>query len=350
MKRMFGRSAPSATLAAGNTCRTSRINEASTPSDAVNTKLKLGLWIGMGRPEIASEEEVAAIAARGSDGPAQNNAAQRPNQRAPASEWLAQLAPWHVQLLWLALGMTTAAYLKYRDWGMFEVIPWMIGLVVALAGWYAWSITWSVLWVGNIWSRAIYLLLGLAGVLAVGIAATEWPSSPDQLALVMARVAVGWVVPMILLRRRGWRVQQLLPEPMLRTRATHSFWQFSIGDLLVLTAGSSSYLGLMMANASLSWQEVVLEMLLLVCTTGILLVGLSWRRFWLAALASLAGTTALNLAVLAALNPDAFKQPRELLLASLILGPAFVLLLAAIAIVRRYGYRLIRFAPGAPQA
>ena len=50
---------------------------------------------------------------------------------------------------------------------------------------------------------------------------------------------------------------------------------------------------------------------------------------------------AWRLIVVPLLSPDAFEQPRELLLAPLLLmGPAFVLLLAAIAIIRRCGYRL----------
>jgi uncharacterized membrane protein YuzA (DUF378 family) len=301
-------------------------------------------------PEIEREDEPAAELPAVGDTPAQNNVVPRPNQRAPAAEWLVQLAPWLVQLLWFALGTSTAAYLKSRDWGYLEVIPWLIALFIALAGWYAWSITWSILGVGSIWSRAIYLLLGLAGVLAVGITATEWPSSPDLLALIMTQAAVGWAVPMILLRRRGWRIRAVVPPEDTADLRARNYWQFSIGDLLVLMAGSSIYIGLMMAHPPISLAEALLEILLLVCTTGILLVGLSWRRFWLASLASLLGTAALNLTVVAVLNPDAFKRPTELLLAAIILGPAFVLLHAAIAIVRRRGYRLARCAPGAQQA
>jgi hypothetical protein len=259
-----------------------------------------------------------------------------------SSDWLAAAAPWHAHLLWLVPAVATVTYLNNRDWGMFEAIPWIIALAVAMTGWYAWSIAWSVLSAGRIGGRLAYLAIGMGGMLGTLMATTGWPNEPDQFALVVGHLGVGWAVPMILVRRRGWQLARLpRPEPT-GLAATTPFWQFSIGDLLVLTAGLAIYLGLLLANRSHPWQEVLLEVLLLVSGTGIVLVGLSWRRFWLAAVASTLGTATLFLITVAAVNPDALAQPAELQLAVVVFGPAVVLLLAAIGIVRSCGYRLQR--------
>ncbi len=282
-------------------------------------------------PEIASDNETT-IAAAG-----ENRAAGQAGR-----SWLAAAAPWHAHLLFLVPGMATVAYINRRDWGMFEAIAWIIALIVAMAGWYAWSIAWSILSVGSIWVRLVHFAIGLAGMLAAVLAVTGWPDSPDQLALGVGHLGVGWALPMVLVRRRGWQLHRLARPTAEGSIPKVPFWQFSIGDLLVLTGGLSIFLGLLLANRSHPWQEVVLEVLLLVSGAVILLVGLSWRSFWLAAIVSVLFTAAIYLVTVGVLNPDALKQPKELLLATVAFGPAVGLLLAAIGLVRSCGYRLRR--------
>lgn len=283
-------------------------------------------------PDASNDESVAHIPAAGEAATLEPTVSHR----------LAGAAPWLAHVLWFVAVLATLEYVERRDWGMLEAIPWVIGLFVALAGWYAWSITWSILSSGPIGWRLAYLALGLAGSLACASSLIGWPSEPEQATLLVARLAIGWGVPMILVRRRGWQLARSPRPERAGFSATTPFWQFSIGDLLVLTAGLAIYLGLLLANRSHPWQEVLLEVLLLVSGTGIILVGLSWRRFWVAAVASTLGTATLFLITVAAVNPDALEQPKELLLATIIFGPAVGLLLTAIGLVRSCGYRLQR--------
>lgn len=281
--------------------------------------------------ENASENETA-IASAG-----ENHATGE-----PARSWLAATAPWHAHLLFLVPGVATVAYINHRDWGMFEAIPWIIALAVAMAGWYAWSIAWSILSVGSIRVRLVHFTIGLVGLLATVLAVTGWPDSPDQLALGIGHLGIGWALPLVLVRRRGWQLKRLARPAAEGSPAQTPFWQFSIGDLLVLTTGLAIFLGLLLANRSHPWQEVVLEALLLVAGAVILLVGLSWRSFWLAAIVSVLFTIAIFLVTVGVLNPDALTRPIDWLLAAMIFGPAVGLLLAAIGLVRSCGYRLRR--------
>jgi hypothetical protein len=258
----------------------------------------------------------------------------------PAGSWLAAGAPWHAHLLFLVPGVATAAYINQRGWGIFETLPWIVALIVAMAGWFAWSIAWSILSVGSIGVRLIYWTIGLVGLLATVLAVTGWPDSPDQLALGVGHLGIGWALPMVLVRRRGWHLARV-PRPAAEgSFAKPPSWQFSIGDVLVLMAGLSIFLGLLLASESYSWQEVVLEALVLLSGTVILLVGLSWRSIWWAAIVSVLFAAAIYLVSVGVLNPESLTQPKPLLLAAMVFGPTVGLLLAAIGLVRSCGYRL----------
>jgi hypothetical protein len=190
--------------------------------------------------------------------------------------------------------------------------------------------------------RLVYVVVGLVGLVAIVVWAIEPADTSSQFLLFVARINVGLVVPMVLVRRRGWRLYVLDPDASSARRVQH-VWQFSIGDLLVLTAGSAIFFGLMMARESHPVGEILAECLMIVCPTGILLVGLSWRRFWQAAMAALVGTAALVVGAVCLMNPETIERPRELIIMLIVLGPAVVALLVAIGTIRWFGYRLQPF-------
>jgi hypothetical protein len=185
-------------------------------------------------PGIVREGEQAVDVPSASNAPAQNTAAQLPTQATAAgnpviNRWRAAAAPWVVQAMWLAAGLTTVVYLKIRDWGMFEIIPWLIGLIAAAAGCFAWLVAWGILAAGSVVWRLVYVVVGLVGLVAIVVWAIEPADTSSQFLLFVARINVGLVVPMVLVRRRGRRLFVIVHDATSARRVQH-VWLISIGD------------------------------------------------------------------------------------------------------------------------
>jgi hypothetical protein len=308
---------------------------------------------GMDR-ELEIGGEICESVAEAGRVPAQNTALDAAKQRAPdrSSGWrqrTAHLAPWIIQLLWLAAGVATVAYLKSRSWGMFEAIPLMLGAAFGMTAWLQWTIAWALLAKRPIIHRLAYLLAGIMGILVIADWIFEWRRDDKQIPLTMGIISIGFAVPLALVYWRGWRIVALNRDACQQLRTVNRLGQFSISELLLLTTGAAIFLGLTLAQRNLygqnQWGEIVAEWVIVACGTMLVVVGLAARRFAIAALACSAISMGIIVGAIAWFNRDALSRTTEWLLVGIICAPAVVGLLATIGLVRWWGYRLLKVAP-----
>jgi hypothetical protein len=281
----------------------------------------------------------------------QNNAGTTAGQRAQPttvrqmpvkmSRW-AMAAPWTVLAAWYVVGLAILAYLKSRDnWG-FEIIPWILALLMASFAWLAWLVAWGILSQGSRVARTAYVLTGVVGLLAIVAWSLDWPDGFAEASIVWLRIAIGVGVLLILVRRHGWRLVATSCENYHeRSTGVGPRWQFSISDVMLLITGQAIYLSLLLAKLEFSLlHQAVVECSVVVCATFALLVGLSWNNGIAAAVTAIAFTTIIWAIAAIATTPEELRRPAIYWLALIINGPALAGLLISIAIVRSAGYRL----------
>jgi hypothetical protein len=181
--------------------------------------------------------------------------------------------------------------------------------------------------------RLGYFALGLACVAGLMECILRFENQP-ALVLMGAGFIVGWSLPLVWLRRRGW---QIAIAPAASGR--HSLWQFTIGDILIATTQASALLGLLLAAAPrFSAGELVLLGLLIVGSPPVAIIPLHWRRFWLAALFCLVLCAVLTVVPVWWLAENYSWTEVGVLLG--VVGAAAVSLLCAGGSLRWMGYRL----------
>jgi hypothetical protein len=299
--------------------------------------------------ELETGGEIRESVADAGRVPAQNTALDAAKQRAPArpTGWrqrTAHLAPWILQLLWLAAGVATVTYFKSRSWGMFEAIPLMLGAAFALTAWLQWTIAWALLANRSVIHRLVYLLAGIMSILVVADWIFEWWRDDKQIPLTLGIISIGFAVPLALVYWRGWRIVAHSGGASEQSWTANRLGQFSISELLLLTTGAAIFLGLTLAQRDLygqnQWGEIVAEWVIVACGTMLVVIGLAARRFALAALACSLISMAIIVGAIAWFNGDALSRPLEWLLVGIICSPAIAGLLATIGLVRWWGYRL----------
>jgi hypothetical protein len=273
--------------------------------------------------------------------PAQNNVADIAEQPTPGGGChrrgrTASFAPWMIQGLWLTALTAATAYIRLRSWGMFEVIPYMIAAAFLMSGWLAWSIAWALLARQSLVQRLGQLAAGVTAILVVADWIFEWWQEGEwQLLAALARVAVGFGMLLALMRWRGWRIEWRPGDRPV---------QFSIGELLLLTAGAAVFMGLMLVRRNFGWQsqsgEIATECVIVACGTVFLIIGLAAKRFAVAALICPLVALAIIAAGIAAVDPEPLARPSEWLLIVVICCPAMAAMLGAIGLARWWGYRL----------
>jgi hypothetical protein len=219
---------------------------------------------------------------------------------------------------------------------MFEAIAYMIAAAFAMSAWLAWSIAWTLLARQSLAQRLLLLGSSAAAILVVADWIFEWWQEGEwQLLLALARVAVGFALPLALMRWRGWEIQWRPGDRPV---------QFSIGDLLLLTAGAAAFMGILLARRNFGLQsqsgEIAAECVIVVCGMVFLILGMTARRFVVAALVCLLVALAVIVAAIATVDPAPLARPSEWLLIVLICCPAMAAMLGAIGLARWWGYRL----------
>jgi hypothetical protein len=251
-------------------------------------------------------------------------------------------APWTVLASWYVVGLAILAYLKSRDdWG-FEIIPWIMALLMGSFAWLAWLVAWGILSQDSLVARAAYALTGVFGLLAIVAWSLDWPDGFAVATIVWLRIAISVGVLFVLVRRHGWRLVTAADEDRERpSTRVYERWQFSISDMQLLVTGQSVFLGLLLVEHEFSLlMQAVVECSFVVCATFTLLVGLSWRNGIAAAAIAIAFTTMIWAIAAMATTPEELRRPPIYWLALLINGPALAGLLFSISIVRLAGYRL----------
>src|SRR5262245_22611358 len=241
--------------------------------------------------ESMSESEAGAMRdAAITDPPTQNTPAKTAEQRRADDGSLrnqtVSFAPWFIQWLWLAAGVAAVGYFNNRNWVMFEAIPFVIAVAFALTAWLQWCIAWAILARRSVAHRLGYVATGILAILVVFDWILDWRhNNTNQLVVAMARLAVGFTVPLVLVYWRGWRIElSSTNTPELSSSCRR---QFSIGELLLLTAGIAVLLWLTVAqrdvlSGHVPWGELLTEMVLVACGTMFVVVGLAARRFAIA--------------------------------------------------------------------
>lgn len=263
-------------------------------------------------------------------------------------ERTASFAPWIIQLLWLAAGFATVAYLKSHEWGTFGAIPLMVATAFGLTAWLGWTIAWAMLARQSVIHRVLYLLAGALAILAIAEGIFEWwqqaKQIPVQIPVMLGVLSIGFAVPMALVYWRGWRIDAPGDKPPEDFHAKRRGRQFSISELLLLTTGAAVFLGLVLEQR-IPWGDIVAECLIVACGTMLLVVGLAARRFVLATLVCVLISLATIVATIAWFDGVAPSRPRDWLLLGLIFAPAFIGLLTSIGLARWWGYRLMPNSP-----
>jgi hypothetical protein len=296
---------------------------------------------------LVGNDGVAAAASEVVAAPAQNSLANAAGQ--PTSDsWRSHtdpLAPWIIQGLWLTALAAAAVYIRLRSWGMFEAIAYMVAAVFAMSAWLTWSIAWSLFAQQSLLHRLVQLAAAVAAMLIVADWIFEWWQQGEwQILFALTRVSVGIALPLALMRWRGWRIRWQAWDACGTTLTAVGRMQFSIGELLLLTAGAAAFLGLTVTRENFGlhshWGEIVTECVVVVCGTLFVIVGLRARRFAVAALVCPLVALAIIAAAMATVDPAPLARPSEWLLIVLICCPAMAAMLVAIGLARWWGYRL----------
>jgi|GEM_PF-3817463 hypothetical protein len=304
--------------------------------------------------EAETRKEIREAGADAGSLPAQNNAADGAEQQLPAThngwrERTAALAPWIIQLFWLAAGVATVGYLKSRDWAMFEAIPLVMGAAFGLTAWLEWTIAWAFLTRWSMYLRFVYLLAGAIGILVIADWIFEWRRDDIGVPLLLGIISIGNAVPLALVYWRGCRIDVRGADGHQHLRTNYRLGQFSLSELILLTTGVAIFLGLILVQRNVygqyQWGEVVSECVIVACGSMLVVVGLAARRFVLAISICLLISLALIIAALAWFDVGIFFRPSEWLLVGLICCPAFVGIVASIGLARWWGYRLTRHTP-----
>lgn len=290
--------------------------------------------------------EVVADAGRN---PAQNTVTDAAKQRAPnvPPGWrqrTAPFAPWIIHLLWLAAPVATVAYLHSRSWGTFEPLPLMIAAIVGMAAWLQWSVAWALLARGSVVHRIVYFVAGAVGILVTADWIVEWRRTASEFPQGIGILAIGFAVPLSVVYWRGWRIERRSVDASHSPQPPAHRGQFSLGELMLFTAGLLIFLGLSNAQRTRhgqdDWGETVAAYLVVVCGTMFVVAGLATRRFVVAMTACLLTSLALVAAAIAWFYGAAIRDPSLWIVFGLVCSPALVGLLASIGLARWWGFRL----------
>jgi len=261
-------------------------------------------------------------------------AARNPQSASRPSATWQWASAWVILAVWLAVDLAVVLYWACRDWGFLEAVPLLIALALHLLGLSAWLTAFATLADCRVQHRAAYFAVGTVAAAAIGVFFLGF--GDFRTALGFAAFQVGLALPPVILRQLGWRIAAAIDAAIgSQPRAR---WQFTLGDLLLMTTLIALFLGLLLASGGFhSLNEVYFLAALLCGAPGVIVIALWWRRFWLAAATSLLGCSLL------ALLPIAWHDSirlGEIVLLLLIVAFPVVSLLAASGCLRRAGYRL----------
>ncbi len=240
---------------------------------------------------------------------------------------------WWILGVWLAVDSGVVAYWASREWGFLGDLLLILALLWHFAGLIVW-ITALALLAQAAWPwRVGYFLIGTAAMVAL----TEFIFYATEPSLVWAWAAfvVGLSVPLLWMRRRGWRIcaRGLDPLPGAKSRRN---WQFSVGDILIATTQAGAFLALTAATRISRLDEITILAVVLLVSPAFVVVGLSWRRFTYAVPACLSISALPTIGLL--VWHDASLGDIGLIL--LLVAVGVVSLLVAIGAMRSFGYRL----------
>lgn len=255
------------------------------------------------------------------------------DSRSPPTAWQSA-APWAILGVWVTADLAVVVYWASREWGFLEAVPLLIELAFHLLGLAAWLTGFAVLANCDSRLRAAYYAVGTMAV--AGLLVWILGFGGFRTLLAFATFQVGLALPFWAIRKLGWRIAMSpsdvgVTQPLAR-------WQFTVGDLLVMTTLIALFLGLLMASGGLHSLDDVYVMAALFCgAPAVIVVALAWRRFWRAAAVSVLGSTLLGLLPIAW---DSSSPAFEVVLRMLIVSGPLLSLLAASACLRWAGYRL----------
>lgn len=271
--------------------------------------------------------------------------AEQPKRLADSPGW-----PWTILAIWLSIHLVAVMYWALWDWPGFLGDLWLLFVCAGdLIGLTCWVVAWATLAQQELILRLAYLFAGLAGIAGLG-----WPmflrggsGDLEFVASPLAAIAWGVAALLMLLRRRGWRIQSDVDRALAPGCRSQPWWQFSVSDVLLATTSMGLFLALLLFGGPLQLNEVVLVLAHVIGTTAVLIASLAWRRFVLAVSVALLAVAMVVVGVLLILEPESMFRLGDIGMLLLWVGPVVLGLLLAAGLLRWSGYRL---SPESPES
>lgn len=254
----------------------------------------------------------------------QNNASECAGQRVRA-----QHAPWVVLGVWLLIAFVYAAYYRFHDWGPGGGTPQFVTFAagaIALGGWLT---VWLLLWSQPLYVRLAYFVIGFIGIFAVSLFGD---AREIEFFWEFPKLVVGTGAVTLMMRRSGCQIVKTCGATAVADTTHRRRFQYSLLDLLVLTAGTASFLSTLLANGTSEFAVDLVHTSMFVFTVAfVTVVVLASPRHWISILAMVIWA---SLVLAANWLLDSHGQ----LGADLSFGAGACLLIAA-SVVRSRGYR-----------
>jgi hypothetical protein len=342
MNRMFGRSAAAA-LAKKQLNPTKDTKAARITGDE-RVRSAMADFIGQERTDL-NETQRRTLGQNNPPGETDQSTAQG-REHHPQS--IARAMPWIVLGVWLLADLAVVLYWASQDWGFLGDLLLIIGFAGNVLGLISWLTAWLVLSDRSLWQRAAYFCVGIGTVLAMISVQIKWWDSDVMVLAALAQhmVAIGTVV--LLVRRRGYRIKIASGETLSAEPAERLWWQFSIGEMFLMTTAVGLYVGLSLFSQTDALRDMAT--ILLVCSGLLvtLLAAFGCRSFWWAVGVSSAIGLLVGL-VAALISPygmsnwlDALLDPETWIVVAAYGGTGNLCAIVAVGLLRPWGYRLTR--------